>query len=77
MKTKHKTINPISIAIIIVTALIVFGSCKKTYRCEVTNQNVNAEPSIVYFTGTKDEMKAYEEKGTFTNSTITLVTKCK
>lgn len=67
-----------TLRILPILALLLLGSCTKTWTCEVSNSNVpEADPIIVNFTGTKEEMKNYEEMGTIKNSNTDIVTKCK
>lgn len=50
---------------------ILFVSCTKTYKCTVsTNFNNQGwiESGTVNFTGTKEEMKEYEQKGSINSS---------
>jgi hypothetical protein len=63
---------------IIIAALALIGSsCTKTWTCEVSNPNVEAEPIVTEFKGTKEEMKAHEEKGTVSYGNTQIVTKCR
>jgi hypothetical protein len=64
------------------TSILIFlatigTSCAKTWTCEVSNPNVEAEPIETEFKGTKEEMKAHEEKGTVSYGNTQIVTKCK
>ena len=74
MKQKIKRFSLMMVAI----CLLFLCSCTKTWTCEVSNKNVpEADPIVVSFTGTKEEMKDYEAKGTIKTADFDIVTKCK
>lgn len=57
-------------------------SCSKEWKCTITTDQTylgytSHSVNTVTFTGTKDEMEAYEAKGTKNTPTLTQSTVCK
>lgn len=55
--------------ILILFAVVALASCSKVkdWKCTVKFNSGGgwSDGSVVYFTGTKDEMKSYEKSGTY------------
>jgi len=66
----------------VILCAIVLGACTKDYKCTVVTDQTYLGSTFhseveVTFTGTKDEMEAYEAKGTKDTPSIKQVTTCK
>lgn len=61
-----------------VAAIIILASCSKVkdWKCTIQVKGMSgewSEGSVVYFTGTEEEMHAYEETGTYESDMGTFV----
>ncbi|HPH46259.1 MAG TPA: hypothetical protein PKU83_04580 [Chryseolinea sp.] len=66
----------------VIMCALVLGACTKDYKCTVVTDHTYMgstfhSEATVDFRGTKDEMEAYEAKGTKDTPSVKQVTTCK
>jgi hypothetical protein len=60
---------------LIIIASVILVGCTKDYKC--TSTTSDGGTGTINFRGTKEEMKQYEEDGTYTYGTFSILTECK